>query len=137
MNAGELCEFAHCMGWIKKAIPDLSRRVAPLRELLKKAYKKLGKRTKRSITTIPLSNLGWNSEHEAVFKILQQTLCEHIMLAHQKPNHALCIYTNASDRFWTSVITQCDQAELDKLCSEQSHEPLAFLLGVLTGAELG
>lgn len=55
----ELCQFVHCDRWMPSSIPDFGRTCAPLNELLEKAYDKAGKRKKRSIKNMKLSNLGW------------------------------------------------------------------------------
>ena len=122
---------------MRNGIPDHSRRIAPLRNILEKAFQKSGKRTKRSIKRIPLKSLGWGDEHEFAFRGLQKTLTDQIKLAHRDSNLALCIYTDASDRFWASVVTQCASEELSKPVLEQAHQPLAFLSGEFSGAELG
>jgi RNase H-like domain found in reverse transcriptase len=44
------------------------------------------------------------------------------------------LYTDASDAFWSSVITQVPPEELDLPTPEQRHEPLAFLSGRFTGS---
>ena len=136
INAGELCQYIHCIGWMQKAIPDHARRTSQLRDLLEKAYAKSGHRTKRSIKNIPLTTLGWTDEHEATFHGLQRTLREHLKLAHRQPDLALCIYTDASDKFWAGIVTQCEPSELHKAAHEQIHQPLAFISAEFTGAEL-
>ena len=114
---------------MQNGIPDHARSVAPLREILETAYKKTGKRTKRSIRNLPLTTLGWNSEHKEAFRDLQSTLCERICLSHRNNKLQLWVFTDASDRLWASVVTQCSMDELQKSVVEQSHEPLAFLSG--------
>lgn len=53
INAGELRNYVHCIVWMQKGNPDHARGAAPLRELLEVAYKKTGKRIKRSIKGHP------------------------------------------------------------------------------------
>lgn len=73
-TAGELCEYIHCCRWMSTAIPDFARRSGPLDELLEKAYKKVGKRTKRAIKNVKLHSLGWNQEHTQLFEDIQLNL---------------------------------------------------------------
>ena len=60
----ELCQFIHCCRWMSLAIPNFAERIAPLSEVLEKAYAKSGRRTKRSIRSMELRNLSWGKMHE-------------------------------------------------------------------------
>ena len=48
----------------------------------------------------------------------------------------MCVFTDAPDRFWSTVITQCAPGEIHKPVSEQRHKPLAFLGSQFKNAEL-
>lgn len=78
------------------AIPDFARVSAQLHDLLQKSYKKAGKRKKSAIKAIKLIELGWGSEHEEAFEKIKSLLCDSIKLAFPKPDHAICIHTDAS-----------------------------------------
>jgi RNase H-like domain found in reverse transcriptase len=43
-------------------------------------------------------------------------------------------YTDASERHWSSIITQVPHADLELPHADQSHAPLAFLSGSFVGA---
>lgn len=135
-TAAELCEYVHCLTWMSLSIPDFCERVAPLRDLLEEAHRLSGSRTKRSIQRYTVISLCWGSVHEAAFNDLQGHLRSAVKLAHRKPLYELCVFTDASDRYWAGVATQCENGELDKLVPEQKHEPLAFLSGQFSGPEL-
>lgn len=47
-TADELCQFIHCCRWMSSSIPDFSKRIAPLVEILEEAYKKAKSRKKKS-----------------------------------------------------------------------------------------
>jgi len=55
ISAGELCQYVNCMQWMSSAIPNFAARVAPLREVLERAYTMAGSRKKRAIQSIQLS----------------------------------------------------------------------------------
>ena len=137
VTAGKLCEYVHCAGWMSQGIPEFAKRIAPLRSLLEVAYKKSGKRTKKSISKIYLSTIGWNQEHADAFLDIQTQLREQLKLAHRDKEKKLCIYTDASDRYWAAVVTQCEPSELSKPVAEQIHQPLAFLSGEFKGPQFG
>eukprot|EP00171_Calliarthron_tuberculosum_P004595 IDg4595t1 len=136
INAGELCEFVHCMRWMALAIPQFSERVAPLQAVLEAAYAKAGRRTKRAIKNIPLASLSWGTAHDATFVDLQDSLRNAVKLSYPHPGKAICVHTDASDRYWSGVVSQVVPSELTKTSCDQSHEPLGFVGGEFTKAEL-
>ncbi len=126
-TAGELCEYVYCLQWMSGCIPDFAERVAPLRAILEEAYNIKGSRKKRAIQNTPLSHLAWGADHESAFQDTQYQIQQSIKLSHRKSEMELCVFTDASDKFWAEVVTQFDPKELKKPHSEQRHEPLAFL----------
>ncbi len=60
-----------------------------------------------------------------------------VKLSYPKEGHELCLYTDASDKYWSAVVTQTTKNQLDLPTEEQRHEPLAFLGSSFKGAELG
>lgn len=134
-NAGELCEYVYCLQWMSTAIPNFIERIAPLRDILEAAYKKAGSRKKRAIRGISLSDLAWGPEHETAFLDLQTQIRQSVKLSHRKQGWDVCVFTDASELFWSGVITQCRKGDLDKDTENQRHEPLAFLGSVFSKTE--
>ena len=135
-SAGEVSQFFHCCRWMSLAIPNFAARVAPLTEVLEEAHKLSGKRTRKSIQNIALSSLSWGAVHEKAFRNLQDTLRSAVELSYPEPEKEICIFTDASERFWSGVVTQCAAGELNKPPQDQKHEPLAFLGSQFKKAEL-
>jgi RNase H-like domain found in reverse transcriptase len=54
-------------------------------------------------------------------------------LAHPAPDKRLCLYTDASQDYWSAIATQVPPADLDLPQEDQRHEQLAFLSGSFTG----
>ena len=136
-TANELCEFVHCCRWMSLSIPDFSRTVAPLTGLLETAYRISGKRTKRSLRKISLRTLSWGATHSDAFNSLQKTLRNAVKLSYVDPNKEICIYTDASECFWSAVVTQTSKQDLELPIGEQRHQPLAFLGAEFKGSQLG
>ena len=136
VTAGELCEFVHCIRWMAISIPCFTEKVAPLSALLEKAYEKSGERTKRSIKNISLSELSWGTEHEVAFRDLQESINNAIELSHPDTEKVICIHTDASDRFWSGVVTQASPSELCKPHFDQQHQPMGFVGGEFTKSEV-
>lgn len=127
-TAGELCEYVHGVNWISSSIPRFAERVAPIRQLLEKAYKKAGgSRKKKAIAKSSILDLGWDEHHFSAFQDLQGQIKTTTSLAHRDPRKILCIHTDASDQFWAVAATQCHPGELHKPLADQQHQPLAFL----------
>ena len=118
------------------SIPNFAERTAPLNEFLEEAYAQSGRRTKRSIRSMELRNLSWGKVHEKIFFELQDTLRNAICLSYPKEDHVICVYTDASNLYWSGVVTQIKQYSLKKPIERQCHEPLAFLGAAFRGAQL-
>lgn len=135
-TGAELSQYVHCANWMAAAIPRFAERVAPLRDLLEAVYQKAGKRTTKSIAKIPLCATGWGPQHVAAFRDVQEQLKGAVKTAHRDPGLTLCLYTDASDAHWAGVVTQCEPAQLREAIGNQKHQPLAFLGGSFTGAQV-
>lgn len=104
--AEELSQFIHCCRWMSTAIPDFAKRSAPLVDVLERAYRKAERRKRNAIKGMKLSELGLAKEQDKAFKYIQSTINVSIKLAFPKEGYAVCIHTYASDRFWSTVVTQ-------------------------------
>jgi len=135
-TAGELSQYIYCLQWMSQSIPDFANRISCLRNVLEEAYTKSGKRTKKSIASIPLSSLSWGRQHDKSFLELQDSLRQSVKLAHPDAKMHKCIYTDASDNYWAAVVTQCLAAELNKPLEDQRHQPLAFISSSFKDSEL-
>ena len=135
-TADELLQFVHCCRWMSLAIPDFAKQIAPLTSILEDAYNISGKRTKRSVKNIQLSSLSWGAPHRNAFIILQDTLRRAVELSYPDPEMETCVFTDASDRYWSAVVTQCAPKEIKKPVTEQTHKPLAFLGSQFKNSEL-
>ncbi|KAF0699577.1 Aste57867_9865 [Aphanomyces stellatus] len=59
-----------------------------------------------------------------------------VPLSHPRADMEVCVFTDASDKFWGAVATQVPPSDLDKPLEEQRHEPLAFISGTFAGASV-
>lgn len=132
ITAAELCQYLHAATWMANAIPRFAERAQPLRDILENAYKRSGKRTKKSIAKIQLRDLGWSSHAQRAFHDIQEQMRKMVSTAHRDPRKVLCLHTDASNAHWAAAITQCTSCELQKDVPTQAHEPLAFLSGAFS-----
>jgi RNase H-like domain found in reverse transcriptase len=134
-TGADLQQFICAIDWMRTSIPSFSALICPLHKLLEAVYARTGgKRTKTSAARIPLSDVGWTSEHAEAFQSWQNALANATNLAHPSTGKRVCLYTDASQDFWSAIATQIPSADLDLPMGEQRHETLAFLSGSFTGA---
>ncbi len=67
------------------------------------------------------ATLGGTNMHTIAFEDLKKALKDSNQLACPDVGKAICVHTDASERFWASVVTQCDMAELSKPKIQQSQ----------------
>ena len=47
-------------------------------------------------------------------------------LSYRDPKKEICVFTDASERFWAAIVTQCERRELEKGALEQKCSGAAF-----------
>lgn len=135
MTADELCQFVHGAIWVSETIPMLHEKIQPLRDILESAYEKPGSRKKKCIKRIPLSTVGWDVTNDKAFEQVREMLCNSVRISFLDTSKILCIHTDASDRFWSAIVTQCENTELEKPTIDQRHEPLSFIGSAFTDTQ--
>lgn len=129
INAAELCQFMHCCRGMSTSIPDIHKQMHPLDNILEHAYKQAPQKKKAAPRNIPPQKLSWGTEHEKAFPSVQDSLRSAVKMGFPKPDHVLCVYTDASKHLWASVVTRTEEVELGNTIEEKRHEPLAFIGG--------
>ena len=56
----ELHQYLHALNWIRTSIPQYAVTVAPLKEILEKAYHQVNSRKTRSLGALTLEQFGWH-----------------------------------------------------------------------------
>lgn len=133
-NTGaDLQQFICATNWMRTSIPNYATAIHPLHELMESIYKSTGKRTKRSVSKTSLSGL-WGENHDRAFAQIKKQIAHSTTLGLPKPNHQICLFTDASESHWAAIFTQVPQSDKRKSLNDQKHEPLAFLSGAFTGS---
>ena len=133
MMADELQQLLCATNWMRSSIPAYAETIAPLHELMEQAYKKAGKRTKHAVRKISLAS-DWGANHDAAFDSIIKQLAAKVKIAHPKPDHITCLFTDASDTHWAAILTQFPSSERRQPIEDQKHEPLCFLSGAFKGS---
>lgn len=130
--AADLQQFLCAANWMRTSIPEYSKIIYPLRLIMESCWNKTGKRTKRAICKVSFSGL-WGTKQDYAFQQIQHYLPQAIKLAHQKPEHMMCLFTDAFETNWASVLIQIPKVQTNEEVEKQDHQPLAFLSGSFTG----
>jgi len=133
VNGGDLQQFICATNWMRSSIPEYTKVVAPLHNLMESCYAIAKKRTKRAVRNISLTEL-WGADHDVAFHQVKSSLAQSLKLAHPKDGYVTCLFADASDTHWSSVLTQVPESEVKLPVEKQKHEPLSFLSGSFTGA---
>ena len=133
---GALIELVHGSNWMRSAIPKFAELIAPLHELLEKNYSKEKTRKKTRIANRPIS--AWRDEHDTAFTNLISAIKEQTILATADPKKRLCLFTDASEKFWSGVLTQVEHSQFksEKTPNEWEHNPLGFVSGAFRGSSV-
>ncbi|KAF0722457.1 hypothetical protein Ae201684_018400 [Aphanomyces euteiches] len=112
-TGAELQQYVCAINWMGVSIPGFNALVQPLTEILERVYSAAGgKRNKQSIVGINLEDSS----------------------CHPDPAQRVCVFADAFECHWGSVITQVPLDHLDRPLEAQHHQPLMFLSGTFTGA---
>lgn len=97
---------------METAIPRFAERISPLRTILEAAHTRTGgSRKKPAIASTFLDDVVWTDEPGQLFHTVQRELIDTTKLAHRDTSLPLYIFTDASDNFWTTAVTQCSQSD--------------------------
>jgi RNase H-like domain found in reverse transcriptase len=134
-NGADLVQYVAAVNWMRSAIPNCSKRMAPPQTALAKVFEGKSRRTKKASAAVSLLHL-WGPEEQAAFKDLQAAIMDSMTLAFPDPDKRICVLTDAPDRFYAGFVTQIDEEQLDLPMDEQDHQLLAFVSGEFKGAQL-
>lgn len=134
-TGGDLYQFLGAVGWMRSQIPNYAQRVGPLQDLLTIVLDQCPSRTKKSATKVSLRS-QWNSDHQQAFKEIISAVNYLMVVALPDPQKVICVFTDASDKFYGGIVTQVLPSELSLPFEEQQHEPLGFSSGAIKGAQL-
>jgi predicted DNA-binding transcriptional regulator YafY len=84
-NGVDLVQYVAAVNWVRSAIANHSKRVAPLQAALEKVFEDKIRRAKKSAAAVSLLHL-WGPEEQAAFKDLQAAIMESMRLAFPDPD---------------------------------------------------
>ena len=134
VNGAQLQKLLRADNWMRSAIPGYNKVTEALQSLMEHVYQLAKGRTKKAVSKVPLKDI-WSDREAQSFRKLFNALRHSITLAHVDFNKSICLFTDASDWYWSSVLTQIPPVDIDEPFEEQHHEPLSFLSGSFKGSQ--
>jgi hypothetical protein len=133
-NGGDLVQYVAPLNWMRSSLPLYAEKVAPLQDLLEVVYKEAKGRTKKKASSVSLEG-RCSQTCEKAFRTLQEDILTLMTTAHPDPAKRVCVFTDASDAFYSGMITQVPEHHLDLAVQDQQHQPLAFISGRFRGSQ--
>ncbi|KAF0701908.1 hypothetical protein AaE_016248 [Aphanomyces astaci] len=135
VTGADLQQYVCAINWMRMSIPGYNVLVQPLTEMLERVFAAGGgKRTKQAAAAVLLEDVGWSGVHDDCLAKTKAVLGNVVELCHPDPQQRLCVFADASEGHWGSVITQVPPDQLHRPIDAQNHQPLMFLSGTFTGA---
>ena len=92
---------------------------------------------KKSVAAkVLLAEVGWNEIYAKCLQDTKDALSACVELSHPDPTQILCVFADASETHWGSVITQIPSTQTQREIEDQDHQPLMFLSGTFSNAAL-
>jgi hypothetical protein len=107
-NGADLVQCVAAVNWMRSAIPNYSKRVAPFQATLAKVFEEKSRRTRKDSATESLPHL-LIPKKQAALKKVQAAIMESMTLAFPDPDMRTCVFMDASDRFYAGLVTQIDE----------------------------
>lgn len=143
LEAGSLSQFLMGMNWIRDGLlsngplDSFASISAPLWKMMEQVYVKAKGNQKRLYKNVKLADCGWNEVHTNAFNRLKEKLANHcIEHSFPIPGAKLCLFSDASDHFYSAMLTQVINWDETKPVQEQCHSPLASLSGEFKNSEM-
>lgn len=124
----ELQQLLCAANWMRTSIPCFTKLIAPLHDALETACSRTTKRTKKALSKISLKDM-WTDKQDIAFGELKEALANSISLAYPKNDHTICLFTDASEDYWSGILCQSETSSMNVDVTERNYEPLGFLSG--------
>ncbi|KAH9128004.1 hypothetical protein LEN26_009174 [Aphanomyces euteiches] len=128
-TAAQLQQFLCAANWMRASLPMYTALVDPLMRILDVAAKSVASRKQRKLEKVFLADFGWSDVHTRCFANIKAALSAMVPLGHPSASDIVCLFADASNDFWGSIVTQIPSEDADLPIAQQRHCPLAFLSG--------
>lgn len=104
---------------MSNCIPKFHGIFKQLNEILENASAKAGMWKISAQTFIALFTLSYGPEHVTALASLQDSLRTAVKLAFSKQDRVICMYTDAPEAIWASVVMQTNEDDLGEVIEQQ------------------
>jgi RNase H-like domain found in reverse transcriptase len=132
-NRGDLGQYVVALNWMRSSLPLFTEKAAPIKDLLEVVYLESKGRAKKKATWVSLEG-KWTKTCEKAFRQVQEDNLTLMTTAHPDPSKRVCVFTDASDAFYSGMITHVPEHHLDLPVHEQKHQPLVLTSGRFGGS---
>ncbi|OWZ13400.1 hypothetical protein PHMEG_00013278 [Phytophthora megakarya] len=130
-TAGQLQQFICATNWMRDSLIDYARVVHPLQQCLDVALN--GKRKTKRVASGIVVKL--NEEEVNSFNQVKTLLQKSAQLAHPRDGATFCLFVDASDVGWASILTQVATWKTGVAVTDQAHELLICKGGTFHGVQ--
>jgi len=131
-TAGELQQFVCAANWMRESIVGYAEAMQPLQEYLDSALKDKRK-TKKAAASV---GVELSQVERRAFDLMKDKLATSATLHHPSRSGTMCLFTDASDKGWSVMVTQVDEWQATRGAAEQNHRLLTCLSGSFSGAQV-
>lgn len=122
--------------WMRRYIPEFSKRNALLLHLLETVYSTAGRQKEQAVVYASLTDIECTADRLQVWENCQHSLGHQVQIAHCDVSKELFVFTDASYLLWVGIFTQIPNNDLQLSYSRQRHETLPFLSGHFNTTQL-
>ncbi|KAH9185665.1 hypothetical protein AeNC1_012358 [Aphanomyces euteiches] len=135
-TGADLQQFMCAVNWLRTHIPRYNEVVNPLSTALQRVYTLSGSKTKSILSRFTLPESFFSRDELENFEAVKRHIADSVKLALPDPSKLVCVFPDASNKFWGSIITQIPMEKQNLPLQDQEHAPLAFLSGTFRGAQM-
>jgi RNase H-like domain found in reverse transcriptase len=132
-NGGDLAQYVVALTWMRISLSLFAEKAAPLQDLLEVVYQEAKERNRKKATSVSLER-KWTKTCQKAFRQLQEDILTLMPTARPNPAQR-AVFTDATDAFYSGMITQISEHHLDPPVQDQQHQPLALTSGRFRGSQ--
>ncbi|POM64696.1 Hypothetical protein PHPALM_19741 [Phytophthora palmivora] len=130
-TAAALQTFLCAVNWLRDSMVDYARTVGPLQAKLEKVMATRGRR-KSQLAGVDLS---WSKADEDAFQLVLELLATSTKQYFADAEAQVCMFSDASARGWSVILTQVSDWDDAKPVTEQAHQLTVCRGGLFKGAQ--
>ena len=135
-TVADVMHFVHALGWCSDKIINFAAIIFLLRTFVREALAGAKRKTKNAAKRIKISDTNYGAEHEAAMEMARDALVNSVRAAYYDPAKTVFVFTDASYRFWSIIITQVPTEQVGLPIGDMDHEFLCCDSGEFKHSQL-